>query len=158
MDGSGPVEIEVLNAKPPYAEGDGYNCHPDFQVQYTYANGVKVIAMSGGGTDAGKMVERNGKSSAKPEQQRSGRTKTALLFIGENGKLFVGRGMIVASEPKFIAEPLKEDPKLYDGRPTNQMANFFDCVRSRQSPDLRSGGGRRLGDRLPPGCDRITVG
>ena len=136
MDGSGPSEIEVLKATPPAKGNDEYNCHHQFQIQYTYANGVKVIAMSGGGTDAGELHNKDGASpKGKDGKGKSvGPNENGLLFVGDAGKLFVGRGMIVASDPKLLSEPLKEDPMLYDGRPTNHMANFLDCVRTGKKP------------------------
>ena len=133
--------MEVLKASEPYKGGDGYNCHPSFQVQYTYDNGTKVIAMSGGGTDMeSKLVDKDGKV---PEQRfgpnrgkpmHVGPDENGVLFLGEEGTLFVSRGTILASDAKILAEPLKDDPKVYDGRPTNQMQNFVDCVKSRKSP------------------------
>ncbi|MBV9123898.1 MAG: Gfo/Idh/MocA family oxidoreductase [Planctomycetes bacterium] len=135
-DGSGPVAVEVLRAEKPYQGDDGYNTHPSFQVQYTYDNGTKVIAMSGGGTDAGELVEKNGKVP----KHRDGRPvhigpdENGLLFLGEDGTLFVSRSVILASDVKILAEPLEKDPKVYDGRPTNHVQNFVDCVKSRKQP------------------------
>ncbi len=136
-DGSGPVAVEVLKATEPYKGKDGYNCHPSFHVQYTYDNGAKVIAMSGGGTDAGELVNKDGKG------KRVGPDENGALILGENGTIFVGRGAILASDAKILSEPLKEDPRLYDGRPTNHMQNFVDCVHSRKAPicDVVVGGG-----------------
>jgi len=134
-DGSGPEAVEVLKAAEPYKGGDGYNCHPSFQVQYTYPGGVKVLAMSGGGTDAGKLVDKDGKVPTRKEKPVTvGPDENGVLFLGESGTLFVGRGALLASDARILSEPLKEDPKVYDGRPTNHMQNFVDCVKSRKAP------------------------
>jgi predicted dehydrogenase len=129
-DGSGPIALEVLKAADPYKGGDGYNCHPSFQIQYTYDHGTKVIAMSGGGTDAKGLVDKDGKAP----KRSIGPDENGVLIKGDKGMIFVGRGTLLASDGKILSEPLKEDPKVYDSRPTNHMQNFVDCVKSRQQP------------------------
>lgn len=135
-DGSGPVAVEVLKATAPYTGGDGYNCHPSFHVQYTYGNGSKVIAMSAGGSSPGKLVDKDGKVPKRRNgnEMTIGPDDNGVLIQGENGTIFVSRGSLLASDSKILAEPLKDDPKVYDGRPTNQMQNFVDCVKSRKQP------------------------
>ena len=161
-DGSGPVAVEVLKADKPYDKGDGYNCHPHFHVQYTYGNGVKMIAMSDGGTHTGKMVTKDDKPYARGtarartrSSRRSARTRTACCSSATMGPIFVSREMLVASDAKILAEPLKEDPMLYPGRPTEPHGEL-PGVRPGQeeAADLQRPGGRRVGDRLPHRGDR----
>jgi predicted dehydrogenase len=135
-DGSGPVAVEVLQAARPYQGGDGYNCHPTFQVQYTYDNGTRVIAMSGGGSDAGHLVDKDGKvpRGKDGKDMHIGPDENGVLIYGQNGTLFVSREALLASDATILSEPLKEDPKVHDGRPTNQVQNFVDCVKSRKQP------------------------
>ena len=154
MDGSGPTGIEVLDAEKPHEGNDGYNCHPTFKVQYTYASGAKVIAMDGRGTAVkelfradGKPVTKNVKKDGKVEAVETGGidgNENGVMVFGEDGTVFVSRGMVVASDPKILSEPLtKDDPKLYPTRPPNHMGNFLDCVKSREQPicNVEVGGG-----------------
>src|SRR5262249_35072505 len=64
MDESGPVAVEASATAPP-KETNRFNCHPDFKVTYTYANGTKLICTSGG--------------------------ENGVKFIGERGYIFVSR-------------------------------------------------------------------
>jgi len=153
-DGSGPTGVEVLDASKPYAGGDGYNCHETFKVQYTYANGAKVIAMDGRGTAVKELYRQDGKPLTK-KVKKAGKTEeveldgisggeNGLMIFGDKGTVFVNRGMVVASDPKILSEALgKDDPKLYPTRPTDHMGNFLDCVKSRETPvaGVEVGGG-----------------
>ncbi|CAN5412819.1 Gfo/Idh/MocA family oxidoreductase [soil metagenome] len=141
MDDNGPVGVERVSADEPYAGKDGYNCHQNFIVKYTYANGTEMITTSGvGGTKIDGMMRADGKMP--PKSVAGGENGAA--FFGENGTVFVSRGGIWASDAKILSEPLgKDDPMLYPTRPTDHMGNFLDCVKTRQSPicNVTVGGG-----------------
>jgi predicted dehydrogenase len=107
-DNSGPISIEAHGEEPP-KEPHCYNCHPTFEITYTYANGVKVICKS----------KENG-----------------VRFEGENGSwIFVNRDrrQFKASDPKLLEEPLGKDAIRLEVS-TSHGGNFIDCIRSRKPP------------------------
>ena len=112
-DGSGPVAVTATGT-PPARESNAYSCHPDYEITYTYDDGVKLIAR-------GRNNDRSDRS---------------IKFLGENGRwIFVVRNKIEASDPKLLEEPLPVGAApLYPSRPTDHMGNFLDCVKSRQKP------------------------
>jgi predicted dehydrogenase len=128
MDGSGPGAVEYVESAKPHEGGDGYNCHPTFKVNCRYPGGELVEISHGAGTESGPMVNAMGQ----PHKGVSG-GENGVLVIGDKGKLFVSRGLLLASD-KAVFEPLKDDPKLYPSRPTDQMGNFLDCVKTRETP------------------------
>jgi predicted dehydrogenase len=107
MDESGPIEVEAKGTEP-NKQPNSYNCHPHFEVTYTYANGTKLVCMSDG--------------------------ENGIKFEGEDGKwIFVDRGHIRASDPQLLKEPLPKDAtRLYVSN--NHMGNFMECLRSRKRP------------------------
>ncbi|MBY0514953.1 MAG: Gfo/Idh/MocA family oxidoreductase [Gemmataceae bacterium] len=140
-DGSGPTGVERVAATEPYAKGDGYNCHQHFKVRYAYDTGTEVFAMSGGGVGTGTEVKGLVNAKGEPRKTKDGKEigtlsggENGLLIVGETGTVFVSRGFILASDPKILAEPIKDDVKLYPSRPTNHMGNFLDCVKTRETP------------------------
>jgi predicted dehydrogenase len=150
-DGSGPVAVEA-EGEEPYAKGDGYNTHPTFKVTYSYASGAKVYALGpkpggkfGVGTAVKGLVDKDGKPTVfrGQEQPEISGTRNGVMIFGENGTVFVSRETILASDPKILSEPLKDDPKVYPSKPTHHMRNFLDCVKSREEPiaSARIGGG-----------------
>jgi len=107
MDDSGPVAVEAEGTARP-ADPNRYNCHEQFKVTYSYADGARVICTSDG--------------------------ENGIKFKGEDGKwIFVDRGHIRASDQKLLHEPLPADHvKLYVSN--DHMGNFLDCMRSRKRP------------------------
>jgi predicted dehydrogenase len=113
---SGPVEID--GAPRVQMIPGGYTAVSEFEVHYTYANGVTHTCQSatGCGPD-GSVVD--------PKGQQHG-----IRFSGSDGWIFVTRGHIEASNDELISTPLAAGGvRLYSSG--DHMGNFFDCVRSR---------------------------
>jgi predicted dehydrogenase len=170
-DGDGPTEVEAMDASEPLASGDGYNVHNKFRVRFTYADGAEVLVTGSGGTDVTGLKQADGKSPTRRERKRfkvkvtedgkevekdsykdefvpvevlSGGENGVMVF-GQTGNLFVSRGQLLASDPKLLTEPLKDATALYPttakGAGGDHIANFFDCVKSREKPICHVGVG-----------------
>jgi predicted dehydrogenase len=119
---SGPVTIEgkVFSASIP----GGYTTPAQYEVEYTYANGVRHLCKSipTESFSGGPLGE------LKPTDERNG-----VRFEGTDGWIFVNREKIVASQPELIEKELAASAeRLYVSN--HHMGNFFDCVKSRKAP------------------------
>ncbi|MCS7045851.1 MAG: Gfo/Idh/MocA family oxidoreductase, partial [Gemmataceae bacterium] len=126
MDESGPVTVQGSGTAPS-TDRMSYNCHPQFEAIFTYANGrngmpgTRLICRHGPRPD---FIARNGN---RPYDN-------GVLFEGEDNKwIFVSRSTIIASDRALIDEPLPQNA-IRLGSGTSHMANFLECVRSRRQP------------------------
>jgi len=112
MENTGPVSIEgkgEFNKQP-----DCYNVAHSFDTTATFANGREIRLTSG------------------PNE---------LIIEGEKGKIRVNRGGLTGKPVEEIMSTdegkewlAEETEKLYRGKPTAHMVNFFSCVKSRELP------------------------
>ena len=121
-----PSKVEARALSQPIP--GGYNAYADYEVKYTYANGIGLqINTTKDDSIFGGVINAAG--------QRNG-----IRFEGPNGWIWVNRDEIKASDPLLLKDPLPADAvRLYESK--NHMANFFDCVRSRALPicDVETG-------------------
>ena len=118
MDKSGPVSVQGT-AKHPVPLKDGmptvdnrYNVATEFNVVCQFPNDVEMVITSSG--------------------------DNGILFEGTEGRFFVNRGKIEGKPVDQLKDkPLPEGliKEIYKGsEPTSHMANFFECIKSKQEP------------------------
>ncbi|MBI1830809.1 MAG: Gfo/Idh/MocA family oxidoreductase [Planctomycetes bacterium] len=139
MDETGPVSIAGSGAAPAN-QANSYNCHPTFEVIYTYGNGPN----GGAGT---RLVCRSGPAADWPIRENNRVAGNGILFEGEDNKwIWVSRSTIQASNPTLLSEALPANatrlPTVAGGR-NEHMKNFLACVRSREQPICHAGIGHR---------------
>jgi predicted dehydrogenase len=111
------VESKALTKPVP----GGYTTISDYEVKFTYPNGVVFNVRSTRDDDPfGGTVN--------PAGQRNG-----IRFEGSDGWIWVNRDEIKATEREMLTKPLPEGAaRLYVSN--DHMGNFFDCIRSRKDP------------------------
>lgn len=123
----------------------GYDAFSEYEVNYTYANGVKLnIHTTKDDSIYGAKVNADG--------QRNG-----IRFTGTDGWIWVNRDGIKASEPELLKAPLPADAvRLYESK--NHMENFFDCVKSRKAPICDAETGHRSATMCHLGAISMRTG
>jgi hypothetical protein len=101
---TGPVEIE---GRAEYPKDGLWNVHGDFYIEYTYANGVKVICAD------------------------NKKNKQGILFEGTEGWVYMMRGQIDA-EPKSLLTSTIGPDEIHLYKSNNHKANLLECIKSRK--------------------------
>ncbi|MGL6226928.1 MAG: Gfo/Idh/MocA family protein [Thermoguttaceae bacterium] len=142
---TGPGSIEARGLFPNEGRADCYNTPDRFFSRMIYPNGVELLYFSSMNDKAiyGE-VEQHAETAQDRLDWLFGRDvpeeiktfdRNGIMFIGEKGRIFVNRGGLYGK----AVEELKESPlsrrKDWKVRPSSdQMQNFFDCVKSREVP------------------------
>jgi predicted dehydrogenase len=119
MDHSGPVEV-----LPPEHEGDKYGA----QVIYRGSPvGDEILVTHK------ELVYEGEPTDRKTGKKRRIRENNGILFIGENGKIFVNRGMIVSEPDSILREPIKEN-EVHLFKSPGHRENWMECIKTREKP------------------------
>jgi len=118
MDHSGPVEV-----LPPGNEDDKYGA----QVIYRGSKvGDEILVTHKNVVWEGEVKGRNG-------QVRQAKQTNGITFIGEDGKIFVNREMIVSEPDTILKEPIHEDEIHYFKSPGHHE-DWMACIKTRNRP------------------------
>jgi len=100
---TGPVEVQ---GEAEFPKDGLWDVHGAFRIEYTYANGAKVICAD------------------------NAKNKQGVLFEGTEGWVYVRRGAIDAQPKSLLQETIGSDEtKLYESN--NHKGNLYECVKSR---------------------------
>lgn len=140
---SGPLQVSGKPLKEMIP--DGFTAASEYEVEYTYADGVVHRCRS---TSANAW---NG-AVVDPKGQQHG-----VKFIGKDGWIWVTRGKIEASNPDFLKQPLPANAeRLYAS--DDHMGNFFECVKTRKAPICDAEIGHRSASICHLGVIAIRLG
>jgi len=103
VDLTGPIEIE---AEAEFPKNGVWDVHGPFRIEYTYANGVKVIYAD------------------------NGKVKQGIVFEGTEGWVHVAHGQLDA-EPKSLLASTIRPGEVHLYKSTSHVGNLLECIRSR---------------------------
>ncbi|HEY8750971.1 MAG TPA: Gfo/Idh/MocA family oxidoreductase [Tepidisphaeraceae bacterium] len=119
MDHSGPAEII-----PPTGENDEYGA----QLIYRGSKvGDEILVTHK------KVVYEGPSKNARTGEVKQIKESNGIHFIGEHGKIFVNRSMIVSDPDKILMEPIHEDEIFYFKSPGHHE-DWMNCIKTRNRP------------------------
>jgi predicted dehydrogenase len=116
-----PTHVESTRLSEPIP--GGYTAIADYKVKYTYANGIDLNINS----------TEDETPYGEPKDKKHPKQRNGIRFEGTDGWIWVNRDGISSSDPQLVATALPQTAVKFDPSKAH-MANFFDCVRSRQQP------------------------
>jgi len=130
IENSGPVAIEAEAVFPK----DGlWNVHLDFEIKYTYANGVEVSCADNTRNDQG------------------------VRFVGTEGWVYVRRGFIDTFPKSLLQEKFgPNDIRVYQSN--HHKKNFIDCIKTRRETAVPAETGHRSGSACILGHIAMQLG
>ena len=141
---TGPTSIDARGLFPNRPNAKSYNTPDRFFSRLVYPTGVELLYFSAlndrqlyGDVDSHQVTSREEVARMfgehVPEEIKTF-DRNGIMFTGDKGRVFVNRGGVYGAP----VEELKEDPLPGDAwqvRPSdNHMANFFECVKTREEP------------------------
>ena len=141
LEGPSSVASQVLAQPIP----GGYTTFSEYEIAYDWSNGVRhVVKTTTDDNIFGGIVNKEG--------QRNG-----IRFDGTDGWLWVTRGDLKVSDEALLTTPLDDRSTRLESS-GDHMANFFDCVRSRQDPIARVEVGHRSASLCHLGAISLRTG
>lgn len=141
---TGPLSVDARGMFPNHGKPKCFNTPDRFFCRMKYPTGVEMLYFSALNQRLlyGEVEKHEAMSDEQikwlfgddvPEEVKTF-DRNGIMFIGDEGRVFVNRGGIYGKP----AEDLKENPLPDDAwrvRPSrNHMGNFFECVKSREEP------------------------
>jgi predicted dehydrogenase len=128
-DNSGPVEVEGTGK---ISEEGLYNTIQNFEVEHTYANGVKLLHID----------HKTAMVRLPLFKEAAGSNSMGILFEGTEGWIYVARGFMDAN-PKSLLKTVIGPNEIRLPVSNNHHRNFLDAVRGGSEPICPVGPGVR---------------
>jgi hypothetical protein len=145
VEHTGPISVEGRGIWPNEGQPDCFDVPDRFFSRLMYANGIEILFFTslaarfnyGWPTEPHTVLSQE-KLDWLFGKDVSDEVKTCdrngVMFIGDKGRIFVNRANVYGKAAEELADnPLPAD--AWKVRPSeNHMQNFFDCVKSRETP------------------------